>query len=35
VISAELDKARLDAIRARFPSLASRRPVAYRWPSTV
>jgi deaminated glutathione amidase len=35
VIAAELDKARLEAIRARFPSLASRRPGAYRWPSTV
>ncbi len=35
VIAAELDKARIDAIRARFPSLASRRPGAYRWPSTV
>jgi len=35
VISAELDRARLEAIRARFPSLASRRPEAYRWPSTV
>jgi len=30
VISAELDRSRLEAIRARFPSLASRRPEAYR-----
>ena len=35
VISAELDRARLQAIRARFPSLASRRPEAYRRPSAV
>jgi deaminated glutathione amidase len=35
VIAAELDRARLDAIRSRFPALASRRPDAYRWPSTV
>ena len=35
VIAAELDRARLEAIRERFPSLASRRPAAYRWPSAV
>jgi len=35
VISAELDRARLEAIRARFPSLASRRPTAYRGLSAV
>jgi predicted amidohydrolase len=35
VISAQLDRTRLDAIRERFPSLASRRPAAYKWPSTV
>jgi len=35
VISAQIDRARLDAIRERFPSLASRRPAAYKWPSTV
>jgi predicted amidohydrolase len=35
VISAELDRSRLDAIRERFPALASRRPAAYRWPSAV
>jgi len=35
VISAELDKTRLEDVRRRFPSLASRRPDAYRWPTTV
>jgi predicted amidohydrolase len=35
VVSAELDRARLEAIRARFPSLASRRPTAYRGLSAV
>jgi predicted amidohydrolase len=35
VISAELDKARLEDVRRRFPSLASRRPDAYRWPAAV
>ena len=35
VIAAELDRARLEAIRARFPALASRRPAAYRWPTAV
>ena len=35
VISAELDKSRLEDVRKRFPSLASRRPDAYRWPATV
>ena len=35
VISAELDRARLEDVRARLPSLASRRPEAYRWPSRV
>ena len=35
VIVADLDRARLDAIRTRFPSLASRRPEAYRWPAPV
>jgi len=33
VIAAELDRARLDDVRRRFPSLASRRPEAYRWPA--
>jgi deaminated glutathione amidase len=32
-VSAELDLGRLDAIRASLPSLANRRPEAYRWPS--
>ena len=35
VISAELDRARLEDVRARLPSLASRRPEAYRWPTRV
>jgi deaminated glutathione amidase len=33
VISAELDRARLDDVRARLPSLANRQPDAYRWPA--
>ncbi len=32
VITADLDLAAQDAVRERFPSLANRRPVAYRWP---
>ena len=32
VITADLDLDALDAIRTRLPSLANRRPVAYRWP---
>src|ERR671934_6677 len=32
VISAELDRARLEDVRVRLPSLASRQPAAYRWP---
>jgi len=35
VISAELDGARLDDVRAKLPSLATRQPGAYRWPSRV
>jgi predicted amidohydrolase len=35
VIAAELDRARLEAVRRRFPSLRSRRPEAYRWPAPV
>jgi predicted amidohydrolase len=35
VIVAELDRARLLDIRAKLPSLANRRPGAYRWPTTV
>ncbi len=35
VITAELKRARLEDIRHRFPSLASRRPDAYRWPLRV
>jgi deaminated glutathione amidase len=33
VIVAELDRARLDDVRRRLPSLASRRPEAYKWPA--
>ena len=32
VIVADLDLARLAAIRSTLPSLANRRPGAYRWP---
>jgi predicted amidohydrolase len=33
VISAELDKAWLEEVRRRLPSLSQRRPAAYRWPT--
>ena len=33
VISAELDRAWLDEVRRRLPSLSQRRPKAYRWPA--
>jgi predicted amidohydrolase len=33
VISAELDRTRLEDVRRRLPLLASRRPDAYRWPA--
>jgi predicted amidohydrolase len=35
VISAELDRAHLEDIRAKLPSLANRQANAYRWPSPV
>ena len=35
VIGAELDSDRLEQVRQNLPSLASRRPEAYRWPATV
>jgi predicted amidohydrolase len=35
VISAELDRGRLDDVRAKLPSLATRQPGAYRWPMPV
>jgi predicted amidohydrolase len=35
VITAELDAARLEDVRARLPSLASRQPAAYQWPAPV
>jgi predicted amidohydrolase len=33
VIAADLDQARVEDVRRRFPALASRRPEAYRWPA--
>jgi predicted amidohydrolase len=33
VIAAELDRARLEDVRAKLPSLANRQPDAYRWPA--
>jgi deaminated glutathione amidase len=35
VISAELDRAQLEDIRAKLPSLANRQSNAYRWPTPV
>ena len=35
VIAAELDRAHLQNIRAKVPSLANRQPNAYRWPTRV
>jgi predicted amidohydrolase len=35
VISAELDRAHLETIRAKLPSLANRQSSAYRWPTPV
>jgi deaminated glutathione amidase len=35
VITAELDRAHLESIRAKLPSLANRQPNAYRWPTRV
>ena len=35
VISAELDRAWLEEVRRRLPSLSQRRPEAYRWPSAA
>jgi predicted amidohydrolase len=35
VISAELDRAHLDNIRAKLPSLANRQANAYRWPTPI
>ena len=35
VIAAELDRARLEDVRRRLPSLASRQAQAYRWPAPV
>jgi predicted amidohydrolase len=35
VISAELDRGRLEEIRRRLPSLANRQPSSYQWPAGV
>jgi predicted amidohydrolase len=35
VISAEIDRARIEDIRLRVPSLANRQPAAYQWPAGV
>jgi deaminated glutathione amidase len=35
VVSAELDRARLQHVRESLPSLASRQPSAYRWPAAT
>jgi hypothetical protein len=35
VIVAELDRERLERIRAELPSLANRQAVAYRWPDAA
>jgi predicted amidohydrolase len=35
VITAELDRARLQDIRTKLPSLKNRRPDAYKWPARV
>jgi predicted amidohydrolase len=35
VITAELDRARMEQVRRALPSLANRQPAAYRWPAEV
>jgi predicted amidohydrolase len=35
VISADVDRSRLERVRASLPSLANRQPDAYRWPTRV
>ena len=35
VVSAELDRARLEDVRRSLPSLANRQPAAYQWPAQV
>lgn len=35
VIYADLDRERVEQVRRNIPSLASRRPEAYRWPATI
>ena len=35
VITAEIDRARMERVRSSIPSLANRQPAAYRWPASV
>jgi predicted amidohydrolase len=35
VITAELDRLRVEDVRRRIPSLANRQPAAYHWPAGV
>jgi len=35
VVFAEIDRARIEDIRSRVPSLANRQPAAYQWPAGV
>ena len=35
VIVADIDRGRVERVRRNLPSLASRRPEAYRWPATI
>jgi predicted amidohydrolase len=35
VVSAELDRPRMERVRSTLPSLANRRPAAYRWPAAA
>jgi predicted amidohydrolase len=35
VITAEIDRARMERVRSSIPSLANRQPAAYRWPAGV
>ncbi len=35
VVAAEIDRAHMERVRRELPSLANRRPAAYRWPAAV
>jgi deaminated glutathione amidase len=35
VVTAEIDRARMERVRSSIPSLANRQPAAYRWPASV